>query len=145
MAKHIGQEFYMYFNAGSYASPTWTLVENCRDLDWPAEAAGVDMSTRLSAYEKQQAGMLSCPINWQMLHDQSDTDFTTIQTAFLARTTKEFAIADGPIATTGTAYFRTALAAITKFSRSEPLKDAVTVDVSIFPAPDTNAPALTVV
>jgi len=145
MAVRVGFEYKLYRNAGSYASPTWTEITNCLDLTLTLDGEKVDFSTRASKFKKYLCGMIDLAIAWSMLDNSADTSMTTIQTAFAARAaTIEFAVADAAIASAGTMWWRTALAAITKMGRGEPLNGAATRDIEACPAAgDSNEPALT--
>lgn len=141
MAAKLGLDCKLYRNTGSYASPTWDLVGNVKDLTLSLEKSEADVTTRANGGFRATVGTLKdATVEFQMVADSSDTDFTAIQTAFFANTSIEFAILDGLVATTGSQGLRATMD-ILKFSRSEELENAVMFDVSIKPTYAANAPA----
>jgi hypothetical protein len=83
-------------------------------------------------------------IEFDMVWDTADTDFAAIRDAFLNRTAIEFAVMDGNITVAGSQGLR-ATCMVTKFSRSEPLEQAIMVSVTIKPTYSANAPSWLVV
>ena len=78
-------------------------------------------------------------IEFEMVWDTADDDFTAIRTAFLSNSHIEFAVLDGPMTTAGSQGLRAAMA-ITKFSRSEPLEEAIKVSVTAKPTYSDHPP-----
>ena len=146
MTVPIGFQCKLYRNTGTYASPTWTEITNVKDLETPYAFSEADVSSRAGGgFREKMAGLLDAPINWGMVYDPADTVFVAIQTAAFARTTVEFAVADGAIATNGTRYLR-ARCQIMGFPTNQPLEEGVTVEVSAFPTRNSDgAPAFVTV
>ena len=140
MAYVLGMNAKLYYNTGSYASPTWTLIDNVRDLTLNLERGDTDITTRGGAGWRQSVATLADgSIDFGMVWDTADTVFTAIKNAFVNNTTVEFLALDGLQATTGSQGLRATMA-ITSFSRNEGLEDALTVDVSAKTAYADNAP-----
>ena len=74
-----------------------------------------------------------------MVWDTADDDFTAIRTAFLTNGSVEFAVLDGAYNTAGSQGLRAAMA-ITNFSRSEPLEEAIKVSVTAKPTYSDHPP-----
>lgn len=141
MASVLGMNAKLYRNTGTYGSPTWDLVPNVRDLTLNLETAEADVTTRAnSGWRATVPTLREASIEFEMVWDPSDTDFTAIQTAFLAGSTVEFLVLDGLQATTGSQGLR-ASCAVLGFTRSEPLEDAIKVSVKLKPTYATNAPS----
>jgi hypothetical protein len=136
----IGLDMKLYRNTGTYASPTWDLISNVKDLTLSESRGKADVSNRASDWRKNKSTLNELMASWKMNYDSSDTDFTTLQSAYRARTTVEFAFADGLIGTSGTQYVR-ASCELFKFERAEPLEGSVEVDVEAGPTYAANDPS----
>lgn len=141
MPKQCGLDMYLYRNTNTYASPTWVIVENVRDLTGPDSFAEADVSRRQTGgtpIKQSEPTLREFSIEFDMVYDLTDTDFAALQTAFAARTLVEIALADGAIATTGTRYFGLEMK-IFEFSRNESLTDANIYHVVMKPCYSNNA------
>lgn len=118
-----GREAKLYYNTGTFASPTWTEIARVVDLDWDMAAEWADISSRQSVFKFEAKAMQGLVVNFGYRRRQgvSDSVFTALQGYALATTKAELAIADGAIATTGTQYLRGTFQF--EMSRSEPLTD----------------------
>jgi len=76
--------------------------------------------------------------------DTADGGFTAIKDAFFNNTPIEFAVLDGASNASGAQGLRASMA-ITKFSRNEPLEEAITVSVTAKPTYSDHAPEWMVV
>jgi len=140
MAYVLGMNAKLYYNTGSYGSPTWTLISNVRDLTLNLERGDTDITTRGGGGWRQSVATLADgSVDFGMVWDTADTVFTAIKDAFINNTTVEFLVLDGLQATTGSQGLRADMA-ITSFSRNEGLEDALSVDVSAKTAYSDNAP-----
>lgn len=119
-----GREAKLYYNTGTFGTPTWTEVARVVDLDWdmPVSWAAVPSREALWNYEVKALQGLVVNFGYRRRSGVSDTVYTAIRGYALATTKQELAIADGVIATTGTQYLR----ATFQFgmSRDEPMEDA---------------------
>jgi len=141
MAHVLGLAAKLYYNTGSYASPTWTLIGNVKDVTLTLEKGTADITTRAAAGWRATVGTLKdLTIEFAMVWDTTDAAFTAIQTAFMNNTSIEVVALDGLVATTGSQGPRVTCD-VTSFSRSEPLEDALTVSVTLKPTYSANAPA----
>lgn len=143
MAYKLGINCKLYRNTNTYASPTWVEVENVRDLTKSFERGESDLTTRgyaAGGWEATVAVLLSGTVDFGMVYDSADVDFVALEDAFYANTAVEFAMCDGAITTTGTKGLR-ATFSIMKFGENQPLKEGVTVDVSMKVSYATNAPS----
>lgn len=139
MAHVLSENAKFYRNSGSYASPTWDLIPGVKDLTLNLDKDETDVTTRGSGGFKEFVdGLIDASIDFSMLYDTADTDFTAIRTAFFAKTPIEFLILDGLVATNGSQGLRVTCM-IKSFTRNETLGEALMVDVTIRPVKNANA------
>ena len=86
-----------------------------------------------------EASLKDGSIEFEMVWDTADAAFTAIQQAYFGNTPVEFAVMDGPITEAGSQGLRASFS-ITKFSRNEPLEEAITVSVTAKPTYSDNPP-----
>lgn len=102
---YVGGEAKFYYNSGTYGSPTWVLIPNSQDLDAPDSRTQVPAPTRGAwPFIGHLPGSRTMGLAWSSLKKKgtSDAVSTAIKAAYDAGTPMEFAVCDGPIATTGT-------------------------------------------
>ncbi len=100
-----GDDYFVYLNTGTQASPTWVLI---------AEATNPTLDEASTIIKIEEAGKNTGNLKgygdpvftFRLNKNKGNANVTTILTAAKAGTLKEFAIADGPIATPGTEYAR---------------------------------------
>jgi len=140
MGVKLGMEAKLYRNSGSYSTPTWVEMPNVKDLTLNLEAGEADVTTRgNNGWRATVATLKDGSIEFEMVWDTADAGFTAIQQAYFGNTPIEFAVMDGGITASGSQGLR-ATFSITKFSRSEPLEEAVTVSVTAKPTYAEHAP-----
>ncbi len=99
-----------------------------------------DVTTRGNAgWRATVATLKDGSIEFEMVWDSADTDFTAIRDAFLNKTAVELAVLDGDVVTTGSQGLRASFM-VTSFSRNEPLEEAITVSVTMKPTYSDNPP-----
>ena len=140
MGIKLGMEAKLYRNTGTYAAPTWVELTNVKDLTLNLEAGEADVTTRGNAgWRATVATLKDGSIEFEMVWDTTDTNFTAIQDAFFNNTDIEFAVMDGDVAASGSQGLRATMS-ITNFSRSEALEEALMVSVNAKPTYAVNAP-----
>ena len=140
MSVKLGLDARLYRNKGAYSSVTWNEVKNVKDLTLSLEAGEADVTTRGNGgWRATIATLKDGSLEFEMVWDTADDDFTAIRTAFLTNGTVEFAVLDGPVGTSGSQGLRAAMA-ITNFSRSEPLEEAIKVSVTAKPTYSDHPP-----
>lgn len=141
MAHVLGLDAKLYRNTGTYGSPTWDEITNVRDLTLSLEKATTDVTTRAASGWRQYAATLKdATVDFSMVWDNADTDFTAVKDAFVNNTSLDVWVLDGSSSTSGSQGLR-AVVDVVSFSRNEGIEDALTVDVSLKPRFDSNAPA----
>ena len=140
MGFKLGMEARLYRNTGTYETPTWTEIDNVKDVTLNLETGEADVTTRANnGWRATAATLKDGSVEFEMVWDTADAGFTAIQEAYFDNTSIEFAVMDGDIATSGTQGLRATMA-VTNFSRNEPLEEAITVSVTIKPTYADNAP-----
>lgn len=136
MAHKLAENAKLYRNTGTHAAPTWNEIPNVKDLTLNLDKDETDVTTRASGGFKEFVdGMIDASVEFSMLYDPADQDFTAIEDAFFAKTPIEFAVMDGIITgagSTGNQGLR-AFMMIKSFTRNENLGEALMVDVTIRP------------
>lgn len=139
MAHVLAEDAKLYYNTGTYGTPTWTEISNIKDLTLSVEKDEVDLTTRASGGFKEYAdGLVDATVEFQMLWDSSDTAFTAMKTAFFNKTAVEVLVLDGDEATTGSQGLR-ATCMVKNFNRSETLGEALMTDISLRPVKNSDA------
>lgn len=110
------------------ATPT-TVAANVADVTLSLETGEADVTTRGgSGWRQIVATLKDATLEFEMVWDTADAAFTAIRTAFLAGTAIALLPLDG--STAGTSQGLDADWMITNFSRTEPLEEAMKVQVT---------------
>lgn len=140
MGNKLGLDAVLYRNTGTYESPAWNEVPNVKDLTLNLEAGEADVTTRgNNGWRATVAALKDGSIDFQMVWDSGDADFSAIKSAFFNNSTIEFLVMSGDISDPESEGLRATMS-ITKFTRNEPLEEAITVDVTAKPTYADNAP-----
>lgn len=129
-----GKDFKLYRNTDDPydISPTWSLVNNVKDLTRNVEKALADASTRVSSVRQQVSTMIDVSIDFQMVYD-GGADVTAFEDAFWEETDIELAFLDALISVNGAKGLR-GMFQVSKFTVNEALEDVGLVDVTVVPA-----------
>jgi hypothetical protein len=144
MGVRLGLDGKLYRNSGTYATPTWDLIGNVRDLTLNLESGEADVSTRgNNGWRATVSTLKDASLEFEMVWDTSDTDFTAVRDAYFENEFIEFAVMDGPISGPGSSGSQglRALFRIGSFSRNEALEEAITVSVTAKPTYSINPPS----
>lgn len=116
---------------GGFAAATWVAMSNVTNVTLNTNKALADVTTRGGSGWRQQVGTLKeGTVDFEMIYDTADADFTAMQAAFLNNTQLEFYIADGASGTSGSQGLF-ALFDVTDFSIDQQLEDAFRVTVQL--------------
>jgi len=133
---YVGGEAKLYYNAGTYGSPTWTLMENIADVDISDSRTAVAAPVRAQwPVVGHLPGAQSIELTFNGLKTKSTTDAVTTAmiSKYEAGTVTEFAVADALIATAGTKY-RRLTCVLTKADESQPQDSPVMCAFAAVPA-----------
>jgi Phage tail tube protein len=148
VALKLGLDGKLYRNTGVYATPAWDLIGNVKDVTLNLETGEADVSTRGNNGWRATVGTLKdASIEFDMIWDTGDADFTAIKDAFFNGTTVDLAVMDGLITGAGSSGSQglRAVCRITTFSRNEALEEAIHVSVTAKPTYSVNPPAWMVI
>jgi len=139
MSQKIGYQCKAFYNAGTYASPTWTEITKGRDATLNITADEADVSERAGGGWKAYLaalfdGNLSVEVNW----DFSNAVLRKLKQTFLRRDTIEIYAANGAVQADCEGFRATCV--IPTFTHKQPLSDGVKVDLTFKPTPADNAP-----
>jgi len=130
----------LFRNSGTYPAPTWAEIKNVKDVTLSLEKGEADVTTRANGGWRATVGTLKeASIEFQMVWDTGDANFTAFQQAFFNNTPLELAVMDGAM-TDPTAQGLRALFEVFNFTRNEALEEAILVDVSVKPTYSANPP-----
>jgi hypothetical protein len=102
MSVKLGLDAKMFRNTGTYSTPVWNEIKNVRDVTLSLETGEADATTRgNNGWRATVATLKDGSVEFDMVWDSADDDFTAIRDAFLNKTALELAVMDGDIATTG--------------------------------------------
>ena len=141
----LGLEMEFYRNSGTEVTPVWNIIDVVtvrRNLSKGA----ADLSKRnQGGWKQERATLKTGRFTVGMIYDSADTEYTFLETHFLTENPSPFeiAVADGPIATSGTRYLRS-FVDIFDFPTEEPLENGVTSEIELGVAPGT-APVMVTV
>lgn len=125
----LGMEAKIYQGTAGDAIGALTEMSNVKDVTLNMEAGKADVTSRAnSGWRGSAATLRDMSVDFEMVWKPGDTGFDALRVAFLANATIELAILDQAKATTG-AQGPKATFAITSFTRSEALEEAITVSV----------------
>ncbi|MCR4415290.1 MAG: phage tail protein, partial [Thermoguttaceae bacterium] len=140
MGIRLGLEAKLYRNSGSYDTPQWAEMDNVKDVTLNLEAGEADVTTRGNGgWRATVAALKDGSIEFEIVWDTADQNVTAIQQAYMNRTAVEMAVMDGAITAQGSQGLRASFA-ITKFTRNEPLEEAISVSVTAKPTYSDHPP-----
>ena len=133
MAVKLGLDAKLFRNTAASGGPTWNEITNVRDVTLNLEAGEADVTTRgNNGWRATVATLKDASIEFEMVWDSEDADFTAIRDAFLDKEPIEMAVMDGLMTEPGSQGLRASFMIIS-FTRSEPLEEAITVSVTAKP------------
>jgi hypothetical protein len=145
MPVKLGMDARLYRNTGTNNDPAWNEIQNVKDVTLSLEVAEADVTTRNNnGWRATVATLKDASIEFEMVWDPADNDFTALRNAYFNGSAIEFAIMDGFIDSSDSQGLR-ATCVVTNFSRSEPLEEAITVSVTLKPTYSASPPSWYVV
>jgi len=124
-----GLQTKLYYNAGSYASPSWTEITRTKGEKLPRGKKEITWEGRDSAFEKTKGGHMQLGLTFEYRHVRGAAD--TVRAALLASlvngTAIELLSCDGPYDDSAVTGFR-AFYEIMKMDKTSETGEAVTYD-----------------
>lgn len=131
----LGMNSKVYQGAAGAELATLTELTNVKDVTVTLEAGEADVTTRAnSGWRATAATLRECTVEFEMLWQSADTGFQAVKTAFLESDRIRLAVLTGP-KDVADSEGPMGDFAITGFTRSEPLEEAVSVSVTAKAAP----------
>src|SRR5262245_8182102 len=138
-AGKVGLDMFAYVNTATFASPTWLLIDVCRDVTVDMSKGEADLSLRGSTWRRRRGTLKEGSISMELLYAPGNPSYDKIADAFLAGTILDIALSDGTLPAGPANYFR-ADVEVFGFTRNEPLEDAVTISSTMNIAASVNEP-----
>jgi len=132
----VGGEMYLYYNSGSYGTPTWVIVGDIGDVTPNDNDTEIPVPLRSNyPFMTYMRGMTDLSAEFQLLYKSgvSDTVYKAFEDAKKNRTPMDLLFLDGPVATEGSKGVR-AISDVFKFTPGQPVDGAVMVDVGVKPS-----------
>lgn len=130
----IGLDCKLYYNSGTYASPTWVEIVNAKDVTVPLTKGEADTSRRGTEWKTRRGTLKDASIDFQLVQEDGDAAFTALLNSFLNNTPIELLALNGPVGTVGSEGLR-ATCEVFNFQDAQALESAVVYDVSAKPTP----------
>lgn len=132
----------LYYNTGSYGSPTWTEISGVQNLTLSMEKSEANVSTRATSWEQIAATLKKVSLEFSMPWEKSDTAQQALLDNFTASAgaSLEYLIVEGAYNTSGVEGLRASFD-LTKFNIGQDLEGVLMVEVAGKPAKSSNAPA----
>jgi len=98
-----GHKMKLYRNTGTYAVPTWSVVDEVGDVSIPDMSRGMaELKRRANDFTKNLATLIqSIAIEFRLHHGLDSTTFDAIRANFFTGAAEEWAVMNGDIATSG--------------------------------------------
>lgn len=135
MANGLGIDCVLYYNSGTFGSPTWVELSNVLDVQVGGAWNSGDGSSRATRVIKEGRTRLPLQISGRMLADKS-TGYVAMRTAYYASGTSaiiDVMVLDGPSDSNGADGFRFE-AEVHDFSRDEGADNVVYRDFVLKPS-----------
>jgi len=134
----VGLDCILAFNAtlsNTITPASFTTVPEVMDLNLSVAHGKIDTPSRASKWKSKVPGMteLSMTFGYNYQGDPGDTIFTTLRTAFLAKTILHFAVMDNVLVSPGPAGAQGLVfpGVIFDFPLDQPLEAAAKVDIGV--------------
>ncbi len=130
MAFKLGMNAKLYYGEAEAELAAMTVMDNVKDVTCDQSTGEADVTTRGNAgFRATAATLKECTISFQMQHIDGDAALAAIQAAWLASTPIELAALTDAYTVAGAEGPKGSFA-ITNFSKSEPLEDAIAYNVT---------------
>lgn len=100
-----GASYLLYYNTATYASPAWSIIKACGDVQADFDADDVEVPER-GIGTGHLKGENNPHFDFTLFEDTGDANVVTLIAAIYSGVQVELAVTNGPIATTGTKILR---------------------------------------
>jgi hypothetical protein len=123
---------HLYYNSGTYNSPTWVEVTSAMDVDLPDEMAKAEAGIRGDGgLDATLVGMRKIGLTFGLLWNTGATDFQALHPAYLAQNNTEFLALDGVSNVNSGSQGPRFTGVITKFHPKQSRNEAIVADVEV--------------
>ncbi len=126
----IGIKGQTYMNTGTHEAPVWNRCRFLRDVTLEITSAEAAVKNKGSIFVKYLDGLIDVPLDIEGDWEPGNTVFNAMQEAFWSKEPLEFMFLDGGIKKVGAQGLRGGFM-VTKFGRSEPLEDVMSLSASL--------------
>jgi hypothetical protein len=132
-----GLDCELFYNSGTYASPTWAAVDAVRDANYEISMNEVDASRRGSGgWRQNETTLRDATLNVTFVKDKDDTSFVAIESAAQAGTAVELVAYDGANAVGSDGL--DAKWKCTSWTETQDLEGIVVIEAVFRPTPDAD-------
>lgn len=140
MAYISGIDCKVYYNSGTYGSPTWVEWSCVRDTTFALTLEEVDATCRGGNGFRQSAiSLKSIEVSGNAVKDKDDASFVAIETAARSETVLDVLVLDGVRTSADSDGWRMDVQ-IYGWTENQPYEDIVTIDFTMKPARSANSP-----
>lgn len=146
MSTKYGFKGKIYLNTGTYGTPVWSELTQCKDVKVNAEFGEFDTSIRLGGgIEMSEPVLLKLGLDGMVKSDEADTNgFLLMETSTLTRAAMDVLILDASNATNGARGYRVDMKNF-KFPEDQGNDKILFREFSLKPCLSVNAPSKAVV
>lgn len=137
----MGKACVAVYNTGTHATPTWVTMTRVQNLTVNLEKDTVDIPRRASNWKWKGSGQVGASVSFDYLYRPgTDAVFTAMHTSLTTDVANEYALLDGPVATSASRGLR-AFFTVAKMTQEQPIGDAVkfAVDLALTPVEEASA------
>lgn len=139
MAVSKGKDAVLYYNTGSYGTPTWSAICNVTDVSVSMTKNASDASTRCGdGWVESIPGLRDATVTFTSNFDKSDTEQGVLITSYLTDATVDIYVADGDITASGTYEGFRAVCMVSNMSIDQPLDDVQKINFELRPEATSN-------
>lgn len=124
-----GRKSKLYVNAGTHASPSWTLIDRAQDVTVPLSKERVEQDDRSSPFKKKHGGGKEFQLNFGYTYKKgTDAVYSILLDSFLNDTAIELLELDDLVSVTGAKGWRGYME-VFGFEKGQELNNTVSIDV----------------
>jgi hypothetical protein len=137
----IGPDARIYYNAGTYGSPTWTEIDTVKDVSRTSEWERSDVTCRKHRRKRAYVKTIQeQSFEFELTAFVTDAAYLALEAAFDGSDSMEFLVLNQAITVNGARGIRGSFH-VTKLDESQPLNGHITCPIQLSPADSANAQA----
>jgi hypothetical protein len=137
----LGRNGKLYYNSGTYGSPTWVEITRARDVNINKSKAESDASSRATVFALSKGAQLILDISFDYQDsDAADTVHDALRASYNDSSAIEILVLNGSKDTAGSKGYRLSMEVMT-YNEPQPLTGSQTSQFVLKPCPSSNPPA----